>query len=318
MWTIINRPCTIILFTLSISYFSEVVASLRPITNRSFCSLQNKERTQQWGNKIDDVAMVSIRGGSSVIDRNSDDSSDGEFDVGPVKKSSSNAIILIAANIIALCSKVIFGVVFALLRAIDVAISTLKEGRHDKQNIAKKVIVILFRMVRAFLNFNGSPRSSDSTITDLEESPLVNFGNYLETAYGISGSTSRDNGTEEYETNIVHGGSLSEALGLARSQARLLVAFIPASKPFQKNKKRSYDQITIEGLLSSQVAKIARRKSLKKEGMGSFVLWSTTPGSSEAVAAMKRLKAKKTNGSKKNGAGGSPVLLVAYPAQVRA
>merc|ERR1712238_480223 len=90
-----------------------------------------------------------------------------------------------------------------------------------------------------------------------------------------------------------HGGSLSEALGLARSQARLLVAFIPASKPFQKNKKRSYDQITIEGLLSSQVAKIARRKSLKKEGMGSFVLWSTTPGSSEAVAAMKRLKAKK-------------------------
>ena len=52
--------------------------------------------------------------------------------------------------------------------------------------------------------------------------------------------------------------------------------------------------------------------------MGSFVLWSTTPGSSEAVAAMKRLKAKKTNGSKKNGVGGSPVLLVAYPAQVRA
>jgi len=88
MWTIINRPCTIILFTLSISYFSEVVASLRPITNRSFCSLQ------QWGNKIDDVAMVSIRGGSSVIDRNSDDSSDGEFDVGPVKNHLQTPLYL--------------------------------------------------------------------------------------------------------------------------------------------------------------------------------------------------------------------------------
>ncbi len=98
---------------------------------------------------------------------------------------------------------------------------------------------------------------------------------------------------------------MSNALQKARSNARLLVVFIPSSKP---SKKKKYDQVAISSIRDPIVKKAADKKAKKKESYGSFMFWSTKVDSSEASLAMKRLKIKK---SKNN-----PVLVVVYPSQI--
>ena len=97
----------------------------------------------------------------------------------------------------------------------------------------------------------------------------------------------------------------TNALKKSRSNARLLVVFIPASKP---KKGTSYDQIAIQSILSPDVNVVAEKKTRKKEKYGSFLFWATKYDSNEASKAMKRLKVKQT---KKK----SPTLVVIYPAQ---
>jgi hypothetical protein len=132
------------------------------------------------------------------------------------------------------------------------------------------------------------------------------FGEYLAKSYGVEATR---NELEKFMP--VMGGSIGEALRVARSKARLLVVLIPASKPAGKSKTKTHDQEAIEGFLSAEVSKMAGKRAHKSGDTGSFVLWSAKAGSPEAVQAIKRLKAKQTNskGQKR------PTLLVAYPAQ---
>eukprot|EP00550_Attheya_septentrionalis_P008426 CAMPEP_0198284264 /NCGR_PEP_ID=MMETSP1449-20131203/3757_1 /TAXON_ID=420275 /ORGANISM="Attheya septentrionalis, Strain CCMP2084" /LENGTH=518 /DNA_ID=CAMNT_0043981257 /DNA_START=270 /DNA_END=1826 /DNA_ORIENTATION=- len=141
------------------------------------------------------------------------------------------------------------------------------------------------------------------------DSGIVDFGTYLAKTYGVS---SRTNEEDTAGPALMMGGSLTYAIRTARSQARLLVMFIPAST---KSSKQKYDQAAIESLRSSQTARVVgkRPNKMAEKGTGSFLLWGAKSGSPEAITAFKRLKIKRQGG----GAGkSSPTLLVAYPAQV--
>jgi hypothetical protein len=133
-------------------------------------------------------------------------------------------------------------------------------------------------------------------------SPPADFGTYLSKAYGV---------TDERDESgpVILGGTLSDALKVARSQARLLVVLIPSAKP----KKVKSDKEAIESVLSLLVAQAANRRARKRgEESGSFLFWGAKAESSDAKAAIKRLKTKATSskGEKR------PVVAVVYPAQV--
>jgi len=148
------------------------------------------------------------------------------------------------------------------------------------------------------------------------------FGSYLSTAYEVDDL--RDSG--KAKGTMIMDGSLQDALQKAREQARMLLVFIPSEKPkseqgglsfFGGGKKGSTESeentlVAIKSLLSKEVAKASNRKARKKqtEDSGSFAIWASKAGSSEAAAAIKRLKVKETSakGEKR------PVLCVVYPA----
>jgi hypothetical protein len=150
-------------------------------------------------------------------------------------------------------------------------------------------------------NDTGSERGSD-------------LGSFLSKVYGVTDDRD-DSGPP------VLGGTLTEALEVARSQARLLVVFIPSAKPSNKKQQssQSADQEALTSILSQPVSQAANKKA-RKSGTtsGSFVVWGAKFGSSEATMAIKRLKVKATIavGSKK-GSGKPPMLLVVYPNLVR-
>jgi hypothetical protein len=138
------------------------------------------------------------------------------------------------------------------------------------------------------------------------DSGIVDFGIYLAKTYGVS---SRTNEEDTAGPALMMGGPLTDAIRTARSQARLLVMFIPAST---KSSKQKYDQAAIASLRSSQAARVVgkRPNKIAEKGTGSFLLWGAKSGSPEAITALKRLKIKRQGGKS------SPTLLVAYPAQV--
>jgi len=127
------------------------------------------------------------------------------------------------------------------------------------------------------------------------------LGSYLSTAYGVKVDD------EEQQTAIL-GGTLTDALREARSQARLLVVYIPSSKPGH-GKKGGSDRTAIKSLLSQEVSTVAEKKARKKVKSGSFILWAAKAGSAEASVSAKRLKVKPPKGEKR------PTLMVVYPAQ---
>lgn len=132
----------------------------------------------------------------------------------------------------------------------------------------------------------------------------ADMGDYLAQSYGITqtqDSSSSDN--IDYTATPILGGSLSDALRQCRSQARLLVAYLPSSKP---NKNSEYDKIAIQSLRSEEVAQAVE---LKK---GSFLIWAAKYNSPEYAQAMKRLQGNTKPNTKKK----VPTLVVAYPAQV--
>lgn len=173
---------------------------------------------------------------------------------------------------------------------------------------------------------DGEVREGLSTEGLVED---AHFGTYLAAMYGVTIDDKR-------RIPVVVGGTLTDALRTARSKARLLVVFVPASDPKKMKRKSSsttktYDETAIESLLSLEVAKASEKRAIKKskkkeqkqvpehtgEKWGSYVLWSAMPSTTEAVSALKRLKAKRPvgKGGGKKGTGDSPILLVAYPAK---
>lgn len=146
---------------------------------------------------------------------------------------------------------------------------------------------------------------SEDEDVEREEEPVnekkADFGSFLSETYGIidnRGGVGHD----------ILSGTLTNALEIAVSQARLLVIFLPARKPSRGKKTR--DQIAIESILSSEVSQAANKRARKKGGeTGSFLFWGASVGSSEYASAMKRLKGKLTSqkGEKRS------VLAVSYP-----
>ena len=141
------------------------------------------------------------------------------------------------------------------------------------------------------------------------DSAPSDFGSYLSQAYGVTDGRKVD---ERDSHSPVLGGTLNDALKIARSNARLLVILIPSSPPNKKGKEQDNNRKAIESFLSAEASKVAKKKARKTSDTASFILWAAKAGSSEATMAMKRLKVKATStkGDRR------PVLLVAYPAQV--
>ena len=131
------------------------------------------------------------------------------------------------------------------------------------------------------------------------------------------GGSSSDTCAEQQHVLDARSTSLAAALALARSQARLLVVYIPAKG--RSGKSKSNNGIATQSLSSTEVGRAANRPSRKNKGdnssnskLGSFLIWSAENGSTADInAAMKRLKAKHPA----KGGTSSPILLVAYVAQ---
>jgi hypothetical protein len=158
------------------------------------------------------------------------------------------------------------------------------DDEHEDMSIVVKVFSLLGDTIMTIMSMVNSVFGS-ATQTDESESDeesFNDFGAYLSKAYGCFDDEYDDE--EDNSKVTIEGGSLTRALQKARSNARLLVAYIPASKP---SKKKSYDQIAIQSILSSDVSAAAERKPCKKEKYGSFMFWATKIDSSEASAALK-------------------------------
>ena len=231
-------------------------------------------------------SALSIRGGSD----DEDDEENAENEVSA------------ASNILSALGKGTLTVFKALKRSLGAAFAPEEDDHENEEKTALvKIGNVLQRMWTAAFNpdIAGSVKSKSKTNkAKTKDEGVSDFGEYLADAYDVS-----DQRSGALSTSFI-GGSLTDALGEARSKARLLVVFIPASK-----KKSSDTATATKSLLSQEVSKTAEKKSRKKskEDTGSFLLWGAKADSSEAVTATKRLKTKQPKkGDKK------PVLAVVY------
>jgi len=217
--------------------------------------------------------------------------------------------------------------------------------------ISKKAVTIFQRMVKAALTVpevdddmeedeideEGDDENATETTEENEDSSAAedeqisatttldnDFGSYLSKSYDVEDM--RGDGKSQGPT--IMGGSLQDALRIARQQARMLLVFIPSQRPkgergvlsfFGSSKKSDAevdekDRVAIESLLSKEVGKAANKKARKSKDSdndhGSFAIWVGKAGSSESISAMKQLKVKETSakGEKR------PILCVVYPA----
>ncbi|GFH48597.1 hypothetical protein CTEN210_05073 [Chaetoceros tenuissimus] len=178
----------------------------------------------------------------------------------------------------------VFSPILAISRALGAGIDAMWD--EEPSNPVSRMFHVFSSMIKAsFDKHYESDKSSRSK---------DNFEEFLCKAYGIE--------LDDEETVNIHAGSLTDAMQSARSEARLLVVFIPSSKP----RKAASDALAIESIVSSEVNKVAEHQARKKEDGGSFAFWSTKYDSNEASVAMKRLKVKKTSTK-------APVLMVVYP-----
>ena len=228
------------------------------------------------------TSAISLRGGAEE-----DDSKSASF---PIK-------------VVSMIGNSIFESVFAVSRALEAGMDVV---RHDSSNPVSKMFHVMSSMFKATFDKHYEPQSR-------EMASKKDFGAYLCKAYGVQGQ-GQAQGQAQAQLQVqdedvkVYAGSFAEALIKARSKARLLVVFIPSSKP----KKEPNDVKAIQSIFSSEVSQVAERPARKKQQEGSFSFWSTKFDSNEATTAMKRLKtaSKVTSGK---GKGKNPVLMVIYP-----
>lgn len=265
--------------------------------------------------------LLPVRGGSddgvieydNEYDSESDDEEkiyDGSSDfVGIAINKSTKTLSLVGSIMTKLAKKSIA----AVRRAIKAGLESHNTDEADDKGLVPKIADVILRMIKAAFNF-------DDRIDDVPESVLyesdvgseeedqssveIDFGSVLSKAYGV-----RDNRGED--APAILGDSLTGALEIARSQARMLIIFLPAHKPSRG--KKTKDNVAVESILSAEVAQAASKRARKKGGeTGSFLFWAANSGSPESIAAMKRLKGKLTpqKGEKR------PILAVLYPVLV--
>jgi len=140
----------------------------------------------------------------------------------------------------------------------------------------------------------GVAEDRDDNAQMLDANDDKDIGSYLASEYKVEDMRSDRHSTLS--------GSLMDALKKSRSDATLLVAVIPSSKP---GKSDGADEQVIESLLSEEVASAARKQARKKMEGSSFTLWSAKAGSTHAIQALKRLDMTTSR---------RPVLAVLFPA----
>mmetsp|Transcript_16391 Transcript_16391/g.23121 ORF Transcript_16391/g.23121 Transcript_16391/m.23121 type:complete len:539 (+) Transcript_16391:95-1711(+) len=261
-----------------------------------------------------------VRGGSSDYDdeyddeyENEDDDDESSSDVTEgIASSEGVSVFGISKRALILVGKI----TKALNRALVAGFSTSEEQEED--------VGIIQRMWNAAMNpsksspegggldpiassskvkVRKSKSDQSSAVSHVPDKETEELRRYLSSAYGVTGETA-----DKEEQSAIRGGTFTDALREARSQARLLVVFIPSSKP-GRGKKGTSDKIAIKSLLSNEVSAVAEKKARKKVKSGSFVFWAAKAGSAEASASTKRLKVKPAKGQKR------PTLIVVYPAQ---
>ena len=292
--------------------------------------------------------------GDSESDSEGEDSDDEDVSLSVSTDDIVGTVTSITKKVVVLVGKVTISTVKAIKRGIQAGLEGGDEDDDENDDtptpIPIKVIRTLKRMIKAAFTFPSSEEdddivhvekisvkettakkgksaksSSSKESSKVESETIANlptaassspdFGTFLAKTYGISDERGGD------AVSMI-GGNLPNALKVARSQARMLVVFIPAARPSKKKGKKSKDEIAIESVLSSEVAKSANKRAIRKkkgggsggEGSttGSFLLWGAKAGSSEATTAIKRLKVQttSTSGDKR------PILAVVYPGQV--
>ncbi len=212
-----------------------------------------------------------------------------------------------------------------MMKSLEIRGGASDDDEGEDSPIVSKVFSLLSSIVDTISSIMNAifPSSAESDASDDTQTTFRDFGTYLSHAYGCAEEDIDEydddddddaKGEESSSGNSirVEGGSITNALLKARSKARLLVVYIPASKPPKKKSKKntSYDQKAITSIRSSIVKAAADKKAKKKEDYGSFMFWSTKVDSSEASTAMKRLKVKPSKKTKS-----SPLLVVVYPYQ---
>jgi len=289
------------------------------------------------------VALIKLRGGSSDSDYDEDGD---EMEESSAVDTVMDVLVDTSKKMIVVVGRVTLETVYAIQRAVEAGISAATSGDDDEEvSIVVKIGNIISSMWDAALHVPSdeqeqeeeemeevmlssskkrSKRSKSASTASKEDASVEigedtalggsDFGSYLIKSYNIKKEARDDDDNTSKET--IKGGSFNNALRYARSQARLLVVYIPSSPPNKKKKGNSYDDVAIRSLTSAVVSSVTQKRAIRTKGggkgssYGSFVLWGTKAGSSEAVLSTKRLKVKKT-GSKE-----SPTLVVVYPAQV--
>jgi hypothetical protein len=241
------------------------------------------------------LAALDLRGGGAVEDESEDD----EDGVDPYYEDDSFSMLNLCRRAVSFVGRVMK----AVFEGDDIA-----EEKGSDTSIVSSIKRMISRMWKAAVSSEELDSESDEDadgddVDDVSESRSSDFGTFLSKSYDVEA-------TREDDTSPILGGSINDALNIARSQSRLLVVFIPSSRP-GRGKKNADDKKAIESFLSAEVATMAEKRARRKEEGGSFLLWGATAGSPEAVVAMKRLKAQQANNKGQK----QPVLIVAYPAQ---
>jgi hypothetical protein len=283
----------------------------------------------------------SDRGDEELENDTDDDDESGFLTQFLFNKETTSTLMNAGKKTLLFFGNVAMKTISAASRAVAAAFQSNGELTEEDEAspLLAKVARVLQRMMQAAFYSEGSPETDaaapvrpskvafgnkvPSDMPELEEKPtqrksgfdntskakirLPDFGNYLSKAYGIEAT--RDDLDKADQGMPILGGTLSDALRIARSKARLLVVMVPASKP---GKSQTADVEAIRSLLSAEVATTAERKARKSGQTSSYAIWGAKAGSPESVAALKRIKATQTNskGQKR------PILSVVYPAQV--
>lgn len=291
-----------------------MMVTVLPLASGSKLSFRKAVVQKPRGQGIE--ALLSVRGGT---DEDSDDVEDGQ--ISDIDESNvSETLKGIVSRVGKLLEKAIIVTSRAISRSIKAGLDVPKGDNDDETTMISNIIDTMQRMWRAALldpendeeivakKAKTRPRTpilsvaTESLEQNEPDESTSDFGKYLSKGYAVDDARGAN-------ATAMLGGSIGDALREARAKARLLVAFIPASRPPAKG-QTSPDQIAIRSLLSAEVSKVAEKRSRKSSDTGSFVLWGANKGSPEAVSAVKRLKAKQPKGRKR------PTLVVVYPAQV--
>ena len=294
--------------------------------HRKCCDFTKKK---SW-NAPSTTFLLSLRGGSDEEEKEDESSS---LSTGIDTSVVLNKVADVSKKALVILGKATMATAKAFQRAIqaglqgDDKVADDDDDEEEPVGVATKVFKALKRMIKAAFTFptedddddddatfgdvsvegdesESGEDSEDAGETSAGSKPRADFGSFLENSYGVV------DGRDEFGPPVL-GGTLSDALQTARSQARLLVVYTPMARP-SKNKK-SKDHLAIQSILSSDVAAASNKRARKGgEDSGSFLFWGARSGSSEATSAIKRLKAKVTSskGEKR------PILSVVYPAQV--